>query len=182
MHARPTTNTRPDSRNGSNANTSFNSNTGTHTVFNNQAGGSGAGSVRERSTPLGEPVRSRSRSPSAGSDSTITNSHARQLVPRPRSTQSFRTPIYTPDPSDPNRFLNVPRPRVREQWHIPADYYNGAAWADHRKSQLATGVLPDYYPDRWFSGQSFGDADKDAVGKIRASRCRLILYSQTVIC
>lgn len=105
-------------------------------------------------------VRGRSRSP--GSDSTITAHRMRQQVPRPRPPPDRPIPVYHQDPNDPGRFLNVPRPPQREQWHIPADNYNGAAWAVHRKSELETGAIPPFYPDKWVNGESFGNAAKDS--------------------
>lgn len=68
------------------------------------------------------------------------------------------------------RFLNVPRPRMKEQWHIPSDTYNGAAWADHRRHEIETGVYSKFYPDKWFSGDSFGDVGKDSTKNARAIR------------
>lgn len=132
-----------------------------------------------------ELIRSRSRSP--GSDCTVTAHHIRQQVPRPRMPPDRPTPVYRQDPNDPARFLNVPRPY--RQWNIPADQYNGAAWAVHRKSDFETGAIPHFYPDRWVSGQSFGSAAKDMGRKgvlvngksfscSRNTACRLIRTAQ----
>lgn len=101
--------------------------------------------------------RNRSRSP--GSERTVTDHQQRLQVPRPRIPPDRPIPVYRQDPNDPARFLGVPRPC--RQWNIPADLYNGAAWAVHRRSDFASGAIPSFYPDRWVSGQSYGNAAKD---------------------
>lgn len=126
--------------------------------------------MHENSIPSEALTHAQSRSPSVSSDRTITPFHPPCEVPRPKPPPEYPIPVYTPDPSDPTKFLNVPRPRLRQQWHIPADCYNGAAWEDHRKFELETGAISALYPDKWFRGQSFGSAVKDAEGKARAIR------------
>lgn len=107
-----------------------------------------------------QPSRSkRSRSRSPGSERTVTDHRQQLQVPRPRMPPDRPIPVYRQDPNDPARFLNVPRPC--RQWNIPTDLYNGAAWAAHRRSDFASGAIPSFYPDRWVSGQSYGNAAKD---------------------
>ncbi|KAL7267272.1 hypothetical protein RUND412_010146 [Rhizina undulata] len=109
------------------------------------------------------------RAGSPDSWSTVSNSIAsswtneRQFVPRPRPPRPDPEPIA--DPNNPDKFINVPRPRVKEQWTIPRDFYNGAAFEAAKKRDIESGALPTFYPDVWVQGQGFGDKSRDATDR-----------------